>query len=64
MFMKRAVWKNGKKTLTGSWCYNRASDSFSIMLDSIDRTTGKKRCIEVTGDTPEWGNWIKTEKEN
>ena len=54
---KKVTWKNGKRKVTGTWEYNWASDSFTIRLDSIDRITGKRKTIVVTGDKPEWGNW-------
>jgi len=55
--MTKAKWINGKKTLTGQWSYNWASDSFYISLNSKDRITGENRSFRVTGDKPEWGNW-------
>ena len=55
--MREAVWRNGKRKVTGHWVYNRGSDTFLIILDSRDRITGQQRRFTVHGDTPEWGNW-------
>lgn len=58
---QKATWSNGKRTITGWWKYNWASDSFVIDLDSTDRITGERRSMIIKGDHPEWGNW-KREK--
>ena len=55
--MTPAIWKNGKKEVMGRWHYDWARDRFVIHLDSKDRITGRNRQIEVSGDSPEWGNW-------
>lgn len=51
------VWINGKRTITGKWIYDWASDSFSIYLNSRDSITGEYRRMRIKGDSPEWGNW-------
>jgi len=62
--MKKATWVNGKKKVTGFWCYNWSADNFTIELDSKDRITGQQRVFRVYDDTPEWGNWkLVREKE-
>jgi hypothetical protein len=53
----KGLWRNGKRTLTGSWSYYRPADRFDIWLDSKDRITGQNRHISTHNDTPEWGNW-------
>lgn len=56
--MTRAVWTNGKRSITGAWAYQWASNKFLIELDSVDRVTGRIRRFELVGDErPEWGNW-------
>jgi hypothetical protein len=47
---RKAVWKNGKKTATGTWRYVWSSDTFVIVLASGTRHI-------VKNDRPEWGNW-------
>lgn len=61
--MEDGIWVNGKKTVTGKWCYNWGSDTFTIRLNSKDSITGESKCFRVTGDTPEWGNWKLQRKE-
>lgn len=56
--MRDGVWTNGKRRLTGRWEYNRASDTFIILLNGRDRITGEHRRLTLRGEeTPEWGNW-------
>jgi hypothetical protein len=58
--MNRATWKNGKRTIGGSWEYIPASDRFVILLDQRDRVTGLRKQIVTAGsqrELPEWGNW-------
>lgn len=49
--MNRATWKRGKQTVTGSWEYHWASDSFMIVLDR------RKHVIITKNETPEWETW-------
>jgi hypothetical protein len=60
--MRRAIWLKGKKKIAGCWSYNWASDSFYILLDSIDRITGQQREVRVSGDKPEWNGWELVEE--
>ena len=53
----KATWKNGKRTVTGFWSYDWASDRFTVILDSRDRITGQQKQFLVAGSRPEWGNW-------
>ncbi len=53
----KTVWSNGKREVTGSWEYNWSSDSFTIWLDEVDETTGRKKCFRTSGDSPDWGDW-------
>lgn len=55
--MNKATWKNKKRTISGQWEYIWQSDSFVIVLNSIDRITGERKRIVTSNDTPEWGNW-------
>ena len=55
--MRRGKWTTGKTTITGWWCYNWASRTFLVLLDSVDRITGEQRRLLVHNDTPEWGRW-------
>ncbi len=61
----KATWKNGKKQLTGSWCYVWAFDSYWISIDGKDPETGLEReAFDVKGDEPEFGKWkLVKEKE-
>ena len=52
-----AVWRNGKRTIKGSWTYNWHRDVFFIELESKDKATGENRRFEIYDDVPEWGNW-------
>lgn len=55
--MNTATWVNGSRRVTGRWSYHEASDTFVVVLDSVDRTTGEQRRKEIKGDRPEWGGW-------
>ena len=57
MARENCTWVNGKRTVTGTWSYNWSSDTFTIWLDQRDRTTGQRKVVRTTNDTPEWGNW-------
>lgn len=52
-----AVWAKGKRTITGCWEYYWPTDCFDIWLDKYDPATGMRKHVQVTGDTPEWGDW-------
>ena len=56
-------WTNGKRTITGCWWYNWASDHFVICLNSRDHITGQLRQFIHCGETPEWGNWKLVDQE-
>lgn len=60
---QKAVWTNGKKSITGNWIYYRHNDRFFISLDSKDPITGRRRELAVAGDHPEWGKWKLVRKE-
>lgn len=62
MTRTKATWTHPKrvKPQTGVWIYNRASDCFTIMLDSTDPITGQQRIFNVWDDKPEWGQWRRT----
>lgn len=53
-----AIWTKGKRVITGSYTYDRASQRFYITLNVKDAITGSnKRYITADGDTPEWNGW-------
>lgn len=51
MLFRDGSWTNGKKRVVGRWLYLRHRERFIVEL-----STGRR--FEVSGDTPEWGNWI------
>lgn len=62
---KQGTWRKGKKTVTGSWCYNWHSQRFHIQLNGKDRITGRPRTAIVSGDSPEFNGWtLQEEKPN
>ena len=68
MFHK-AKWRNrnglGKRTVTGRWSYYPPSDTFDIILDQLDRTTGQSKKLSLKGcDKPEWGSWKLVEEDS
>ncbi len=48
----KAKWRKGKRIITGSYRYNRHSDTFTIWLDkpSYDKTTGQSNSPFTTSD--------------
>lgn len=60
--MTKALWQNGKRTITGWWSYHWATDTFNIVLNNVDRVTGFQKMFTVHGETPEWGNWKLVDK--
>ncbi len=55
--MPRAEWVNGKRKISGMWCYSSITQRFYVTLDMKDRITGQRKSFEFAGDSPEWGNW-------
>lgn len=62
--VRRAVWINGKKRITGTyeWCW--ASQRYHVVLDSRDPITGLIRVLSLSGDAPEWGKWKLEDRPN
>ena len=64
MSWQSGVWRKGKRTLRGRWCYIWHRDRFLIELDGKDRATGlSRRPFEVTDDVPNFNGW-KLERES
>lgn len=53
-----AVWRKGRKKITGSWSYNWATDSFYISLKPSRHTqTFLNHKFVVCDDEPEFSGW-------
>ena len=61
MTWHKAVWRKGKKTITGKWAHDWAADRFHIRLASLDEITGRTRELFVSGDKPDFNGWKRDE---
>lgn len=56
--MNKGIWiKDGKK-ITGVYCYNWGSDTFSIKLDVICEYTNRKIELTTTNDNVGFNGWV------
>lgn len=62
---RQATWTNGRRRVTGKWCWVWHLQEFQIRLDARDPITGQIREFSVKGDEPEWGRYrlVESNKE-